>query len=660
MKKRLFCLALSMVMLSSSMIVSASELATESEAVNETVQEEPGSAQDMVLPADDSDVKPEATALPEESPSSEPEQSVSVPEEISTNITGENPTDEPEEIPEAVEDEPDTVSVETPTEEDGVLGDIADDGSQESELQTDDELLGAVVVIAGADQRENAVKIDLDTDYASNKQGTWYQFTTKDQPAWYRLETSNLSTRWANFYIHLWDGAKEINSIGASGDGGTQTKRLKLEKNYTYYIQSDDWNSDFYYYFGVKAFDDPEGESKEDAYTLPLGEAYQTSIAVDEDVDFYKIHTGRAGHYRIAVTNDTGGSKFFELRDKLGKRLDGQGWIGEGYTSDICLTLEEADTDYFIEVTGRTGNYAILAEYLTDEEGDTKETAYNLAENVSYSTDLCARDDIDVYRLTPSVTSKYIISISNHSSSGYKRFKLSGDRDTELKSGTVSGERTQKLEIDLTKGTVYYLTINNGDGKYTLSYKLKFPFTDVPLNSDNWKFKAVDYVNEAGVMTGVSDTLFSPDTALTRAQFASILYRMAGEPYVSHKNVFHDVPSGQWYSKAVIWAYDKKIVAGYSNGFFGIKDPITREQVARMLYLYSEWKGKDVSARANLSGFPDGGQVSGWAKSQVEWAVGMNMLSGKTVNGRLQLVPKGQATRAECASMISRYLEANK
>ena len=88
--------------------------------------------------------------------------------------------------------------------------------------------------------------------------------------------------------------------------------------------------------------------------------------------------------------------------------------------------------------------------------------------------------------------------------------------------------------------------------------------------------------------------------------------------------------------------------------------PITRVQVARMLYLYSEWKGKDVSARANLSGFPDGGQVSGWAKSQVEWAVGMNMLSGKTVNGRLQLVPKGQATRAECASMISRYLEANK
>lgn len=146
MKRRLFCLALSMVMLSSSMIVSASELATESEAVNETVQEEPGSAQDMVLPADDSDVKPE-------------------------------------EIPEAVEDEPDTVSVETPTEEDGVLGDIADDGSQESEQQTDDELLGAVVVIAGADQRENAVKIDLDTDYASNKQGTWYQFTTKDQPA---------------------------------------------------------------------------------------------------------------------------------------------------------------------------------------------------------------------------------------------------------------------------------------------------------------------------------------------------------------------------------------------------------------------------------------------------------------------------------------------
>lgn len=658
MKRRLFCLALSMVMLSSSMIVSASELPTESEVVNETVQEEPDSAQDIVLPADDSDVKPEATALPEESPSSETEQPESTPEEISTTVTDEDPAAQPE----AAEDEPDAVPAETPeaaTEEDGAQEDMAEDGSQESEPQTDDELLGITVEIAGADQRENAVKIDLDTDYASNKTATWYKFTTKEQPAWYQLWTNNTSGWYSDYHIYLYDGIRKINEVGAWGDR-TGRKTLKLEENYTYYLNSENREGDFFYFWGVEAFDDPEGETKDEAYTLPLGEAYQTSIAVNEDVDFYKIQTGKAGHYRIAVTNDAGGYKYFELRDRWGKKLDGQSWIEAGRTSDICLTLEEANADYFIQVTGVQGNYTILAEYLTDEEGDTKETAYNLAENVSYSTDLCARDDIDVYRLTPSMTSKYIISISNHSSSGYKRFKLLGDRDTELKGGTVSGERTEKLEIELTKGTVYYLSINNGDGKYTLSYKLKFPFTDVPLNSDNWKFKAVNYVNEAGVMTGVSDTLFSPDTALTRAQFASILYRMAGEPYVSHKNVFYDVPSGQWYSKAVIWAYDKKIVAGYSNGYFGIKDPITREQVARMLYLYSEWKGKDVSARANLSGFPDGGQVSGWARSQVEWAVGMNMLSGKTVNGRLSLVPKGQATRAECASMISRYLEGNK
>ena len=659
MKKRLFCLVLSMVMLSSSMIVSASELATESEAVNETVQEEPDSAQDIVLPADDGNVEPEATALPEESPSSEPEQPASTPEEISTTITGENPTAEPE----ATED-PDTVPVEIPaetTEEDGAQEDMADDESQTEEPWTEDELLGTSVEIDGADNQDNAVMIALDTDYASDKKGTWYKFTTKKQPAWYQLWTKNASGSYWDYHIYLYDGKEKKYDVGAWGER-TESIILKLDADTTYYLNSEKWEGDFYYFWGVNSFDDPEpeGKSKADAYTLPLGKAYQTSIAVDEDVDFYKIRTGKAGHYRIAVTNDTGGRKSFELKDRFGERLGSQDWIDAGSTSDICLTLQEANTDYFIWVDGRQGSYTILAEYLTDEEGDTKETAYNLAENVSYSTDLCARDDVDVYRLTPSMTSKYIISISNHSSSGYKNYKLTGDRDVEVKNGRVYSERTENVELDLTKGTVYYLSINNGDGKYTLSYKLKFPFTDVPLNSDNWKFKAVNYVNEAGVMTGVSDTLFSPDTALTRAQFASILYRMAGEPYVSHKNVFHDVPSGQWYSKAVIWAYDKKIVAGYSNGFFGIKDPITREQVARMLYLYSEWKGKDVSARANLSGFPDGGQVSGWARSQVEWAVGMNMLSGKTVNGRLQLVPKGQATRAECASMISRYLEANK
>lgn len=663
MKRRLFCLALSMVMLSSSMIVSASELPTESEVVNETVQEEPDSAQDIVLPADDSDVKPEATALPEESPSSETEQPESTPEEISTTVTDEDPAAQPEEIPEAAEDEPDAVPAETPeaaTEEDGAQEDMAEDGSQESEPQTDDELLGDQIEINGADDQNNAVSIDLETEYASSKKNCWYKFTTKNEPAYYRLWMKNASTKSGYYRIYFYDGRNRMFALGA-WENGSVDKILKLEENHTYYYYADASDGNFYYLFGVNSFDDPEGDTAEDSYVLALSEEYRTTMAVSDDVDYYKIQTDKAGHYRIKLVNESVNSDMtLELTTRFGEKLDRKNWIGKGQSSDICLTLD-GNTNYYIKVSGYgAGNYCIKAEYLTDNEGDTKETAYSLAEGSSYSTDLCARDDVDFYRLTPSMTSKYVFNITNHNSSGSKSFKLYSERDEVLKSGYVSGERTEKFEIDLTAGNVYYLSIKDQEGKYTLSYKLKFPFTDVPLNSDNWKFKAVNYVNEAGVMTGVSDTLFSPDTALTRAQFASILYRMAGEPYVSHKNVFYDVPAGQWYSKAVIWAYDKKIVAGYSNGYFGIKDPITREQVARMLYLYSEWKGKDVSARANLSGFPDGGQVSGWARSQVEWAVGMNMLSGKTVNGRLSLVPKGQATRAECASMISRYLEGNK
>ena len=183
-----------------------------------------------------------------------------------------------------------------------------------------------------------------------------------------------------------------------------------------------------------------------------------------------------------------------------------------------------------------------------------------------------------------------------------------------------------------------------------------WPFKDVAENPGNWKYENIKYVYENGIMTGTKADTFEPDSALTRAMFASVLYRMSGSPQVTYKNIFSDVPAGKWYSDAIIWAYEKGIVAGLGNGHYGINDNITREQMARMLHIYAQVNGYDISQSAELNKFADASSVSGWALNDVKWAVGAGIISGSTKDGKSYLNPKGAATRAECAVMLKQFM----
>ena len=182
-------------------------------------------------------------------------------------------------------------------------------------------------------------------------------------------------------------------------------------------------------------------------------------------------------------------------------------------------------------------------------------------------------------------------------------------------------------------------------------------FNDVPQKTGNWKYEAVKYVTEKGIMNGTAPNEFKPDDSLTRAMFATMLYRMAGQPAVTFTNKFPDVPAGTWYSNAVIWASEKGIVGGYGDGRFGTNDFITREQIAKMLMQFGKVQGYDVSQSADFSTFADASSVSGWATSYMKWAVGSGMIGGKTINGKLCIAPKGNATRAESATMLMRFME---
>ena len=179
------------------------------------------------------------------------------------------------------------------------------------------------------------------------------------------------------------------------------------------------------------------------------------------------------------------------------------------------------------------------------------------------------------------------------------------------------------------------------------------PFNDVMAG--DWFNNAVQYAYEKGLMQGtsVSPMLFSPHATTTRAMVVAILYRMEGMPAMTAANPFSDVATGQYYADAVTWASEKGIVAGYNKGIFGPGNSITREQMAVILMNYAKFKGYDVSARADLSGFGDAASVSGWALDALSWANAKGLIQG---SGN-QLMPAGNAERAQVAAILQRFAE---
>ena len=180
------------------------------------------------------------------------------------------------------------------------------------------------------------------------------------------------------------------------------------------------------------------------------------------------------------------------------------------------------------------------------------------------------------------------------------------------------------------------------------------PFHDV--GSIDWFYESVRYVYDNELMTGLNETTFGPYENLARAQFAVILHRMNGSPDIEYTNKFPDVADNQWYTDAILWANEAGVVGGYTDtGKFGPGDNINREQMAVMMYRYANYLRYDTSARADISKYTDAGNVNEFAKEAMSWAVGEGIITGKY--NETQLDPQGNASRAECATIIMRFME---
>jgi len=197
---------------------------------------------------------------------------------------------------------------------------------------------------------------------------------------------------------------------------------------------------------------------------------------------------------------------------------------------------------------------------------------------------------------------------------------------------------------------------NEKEGKADVSVNNNLIFDDVQQN--DWFFESVKYVAQNKLMNGVAEDRFAPDDTLTRAMLVTVLYRNVGEPTVNKSIPFADIDLGTWYANAVVWAKQNGIVNGVNETDFAPDNNITREQIAAIMFRYAQYKGYDVSVgeNTNILSYDDFDSISEYAIASMQYAVGSGLMKGKTAS---TLNPKDNATRAEIAAILHRFIEAN-
>ena len=231
------------------------------------------------------------------------------------------------------------------------------------------------------------------------------------------------------------------------------------------------------------------------------------------------------------------------------------------------------------------------------------------------------------------------------------------DEGYALSTLTVTDRFGDAVRVTENSDGTYTFTMPNGQVTVNATFveteePVAEPFIDVA--EGDWFYDAVVYAYQNELMDGVGGNRFAPNSETTRPQLVTILYRLEGQPAVSGDLPFTDVEAGIWYTDAILWAAQNNIVNGVSDTEFAPGDDLTRQQLVTILYRYAEAKGYDVSASADLSGYPDADQVQDYAQPAMAWAVAENIIQGME-DGTLK--PAGNASRAQIATILMRFCE---
>lgn len=228
-------------------------------------------------------------------------------------------------------------------------------------------------------------------------------------------------------------------------------------------------------------------------------------------------------------------------------------------------------------------------------------------------------------------------------------------RNATVQRITVTDEDGERLKLTENRDGTYSFTMPSGAANVYVRFSGSgLPFADVP--SGSWYYDDVAYVYDTGLMTGLTATAFGPNLSTTRGMIVTILWRMENEPAAKHGCPFADVRRGSYYEQAIAWASENGIVTGFDASTFAPDRAITREQLAAILFRFAAYRGMDaVTLRETLSSFQDQAAISAYAVSALNWAVGEGLMQGTGD----KLEPTGNATRAQAAAMLRRFMQRN-
>lgn len=379
----------------------------------------------------------------------------------------------------------------------------------------------------------------------------------------------------------------------------------------------------------------------------------------------YKLDKGATALTVTAAGDGTLGYQWYESKDNNNSTLSDDVLVQSGTNKSYTPSTDTAGIKYYyVLVTNSKEGY---------QAGKKASNAAKI--EVQYDAGTPYFDDKDDRQyLFTQATDQIIMEMALVDDGGvlsYEWYKMSGtkpdtSKDTKLKLTSENKDGVLNIKAPVT-GDVdkYYAVVKNYNKDATAAKTspevispihiveatdMALPFIDVAKS--DWFYDNVYYVYKNNLMKGTSETTFAPYSNTTRAMIVTILHRLEGTPKAG-ANPFTDVAEGSYYYDAVAWASENKIVSGYGDDKFGPENPITREQMALILMNYAKFKGYDVSAKADISKFDDGANVSDWAKDAMSWANAKGLIQGDAN----KLMPAGNATRAQVAAILNRFID---
>ncbi len=365
--------------------------------------------------------------------------------------------------------------------------------------------------------------------------------------------------------------------------------------------------------------------------------------------------------YEFQITEDTYITA--EFSDSLYVETYYSSWNGTVVTYDRYWD-KETEFDYgdtvYVEITPKDG-YTIDKISITDSVTgkSVSYTESSTEKNVYYFTMpehpvLVKVEFKEGYSITVADTKYGKITVSEKNADEDDRITITVEPDYGYQLTWLSIKAKDGTKVSYSEGytkNTYYFYMPDQDVTISATFSRgTLPFTDVKRT--DWFYDAVSFTYNMGIMDGVETNKFSPSTTITRGMVVTMLWRMAGEPYASG-TYFDDVSYGRYYTTAVAWSARNNIIEGSGANTFGVNDPITREQLAVILYRYAKYMNYSTTT-SSLYGYDDANKVSSWAKDAMGWAVRNGVIGGVT---NTTLCPNNTATRAEVAQMFMNFYD---